>query len=39
MRPERGEPWQLITGTREERLASSIAAVDELLSRHFPTLT
>ncbi len=35
----RGEPWQLITGTREERLASSIAAVDELLSRHFPTLT
>ena len=34
----RGEPWLLVTGSRAERLASSIAAVDELLSRHFPTL-
>lgn len=34
----RGEPWRLVTGSREERLASSLAAVDELLSRHFPTL-
>lgn len=34
----RGEPWVLVTGSRQERLASSIAAVDELLSRHFPTL-
>ena len=34
----RGEPWLLVTGARAERLASSIAAVDELLSRHFPTL-
>jgi len=34
----RGEHWQLVTGPREERLAISIAAVDALLSRHFPTL-
>ena len=34
----RGEPWLLVTGSRAERLSSSIAAVDELLSRHFPTL-
>jgi HTH-type transcriptional repressor of NAD biosynthesis genes len=34
----RGEPWLLVTGSRQERLESSIAAVDELLSRHFPTL-
>ena len=34
----RGEPWLLVTGLRAERLATSIAAVDELLSRHFPTL-
>ena len=34
----RGEPWQLITGARAERLAASIAAVDALLSREFPTL-
>ncbi|MCU1409563.1 MAG: hypothetical protein JWR04_270 [Rhodoglobus sp.] len=34
----RGEHWLLVTGSRAERLAGSIAAVDELLSRHFPTL-
>ena len=34
----RGEPWLLVTGLRAERLSTSIAAVDELLSRHFPTL-
>ena len=34
----RQEPWQLVTGSREERLAASIAAVDGLLSSHFPTL-
>lgn len=34
----RGAPWKLITGTRAERLAASIAATDALLSRHFPTL-
>ena len=34
----RGEPWLLVTGLRAERLSPSIAAVDELLSRHFPTL-
>jgi len=34
----RGEHWTLVTGPRPERLATAIAAVDELLSRHFPTL-
>lgn len=34
----RGENWQLVTGSREERLAASIAAVDAVLARHFPTL-
>lgn len=28
----RGEPWELITGTREQRLAASIAAVDRMLA-------
>lgn len=35
----RGEEWTLVTGSREERLAASIAAVDGLLARSFPTLT
>jgi nicotinamide riboside kinase len=34
----RQEHWLLVTGSREDRLAASIAAVDELLSGHFPTL-
>ena len=34
----RGEAWQLISGTRPERLAASILAVDGLLSLAFPTL-
>ncbi len=34
----RGEPWRLITGPREQRLAASIAAVDGVLSSAFPTL-
>jgi len=29
----RGEHWVLVTGTRQERLATSIRAVDEVLSR------
>ncbi|MBX3099320.1 MAG: ATP-binding protein [Salinibacterium sp.] len=36
---ERGEPWILITGTRTQRLAASIAAVDDVVSRRFPELT
>ena len=34
----RGEPWLLVTGPREQRLAASIAAVDEVLASAFPTL-
>ena len=34
----RGEPWLLVTGPRDERLAASIAAVDEVLASAFPTL-
>ena len=34
----RGEHWALVTGTREERLATSIRLVDDVLDRHFPTL-
>jgi HTH-type transcriptional repressor of NAD biosynthesis genes len=30
---KRGERWQLISGTREERLSASIAAVDSVLAR------
>jgi len=33
----RGEPWLLVTGPREQRLAASIAAVDEVLASAFPT--
>lgn len=33
----RGEPWLLVTGPRDERLAASIAAVDEVLASAFPT--
>ena len=35
----RQERWVLVSGTRPERLAASIAAVDDLLSRSFPDLT
>ena len=34
----RGEHWVLLTGPREERLAASIRAIDDALSRSFPTL-
>jgi nicotinamide riboside kinase len=32
---ERGVPWRLLTGTREERLAQAVAATEEALAGHF----
>jgi nicotinamide riboside kinase len=35
---ERGEPWALVTGTREERLAQSIRLVDDVIAAALPDL-
>jgi len=35
----RDERWALVTGTRDERLASSIRLVNQTLDRYFPTLS
>jgi nicotinamide riboside kinase len=31
----RGVPWVMLTGDREERLRTAVAACDDLLTRHF----
>lgn len=35
----RDENWLLLTGSREDRLLAAIAAVDEVVARHFPTVS